>query len=153
MAELKSEFLFEMTVELGGMQELGQTPFGTRRIAVVAGGAFEGPRLRGKLVPGAVGDWLLARADGALQLDVRATLEAEDGALIYMTYRGIRHGPAEVLERLARGEAVDPSEYYFRIAPFFETGDERYAWLNRIVAVGVGERRPEGPIYRIYEIL
>ena len=153
MAELKSEFLFEMTIELGGMQELGQTPFGTRRIAVVAGGAFEGPRLRGKLVPGPVGDWLLARADGALQLDVRATLEADDGALIYMTYRGIRHGPAEVMDRLARGEAVDPAAYYFRIAPFFETGDERYAWLNRILAVGVGDRRPDGPIYRIYEIL
>jgi len=153
MSELKSEFLFEMTIEVGGMQELGATPFGGRRIAVVAGGAFEGPRLRGRVLPGAVGDWLLERADGALQLDVRGTLETDDGALIHMTYRGIRHGPAEVLARLARGETVDPSDYYFRIAPFFETGAERYAWLNRIVAVGVGDRRAAGPIYRVYEIL
>jgi len=80
-------------------------------------------------------------------------LRTEDGQLIGMTYRGFRHGPAAVIARLNRGEAVDPGEYYFRIAPFFETASERYGWLNRIVAVGLGHRLPEGPVYRVFEVL
>ena len=95
----------------------------------------------------------LLRADGTLQVDVRATLKTDDDALIYMTYRGIRHGPPEVMERLNKGEKVDPSEYYFRIAPFFETGAEKYDWLNRVVSVGTGQRLASGPLYEIYQIL
>ena len=70
-----------------------------------------------------------------------------------MTYRGVRHGPPEVLARMARGESVEPSEYYFRTAPFFETAAPKYAWLNVIVSVGIGERRPDGVLYRVFEIL
>jgi hypothetical protein len=97
---------------------------------------------------------LLLRPDGVLEQDVRITLKTDDGAFIYVRYAGMRHGPPEVMARLAQGETVDPSEYYFRVAPMFETGAERYAWLNKILAVGVGERLPPNMVrYAIFEIL
>ena len=97
---------------------------------------------------------MLIRPDGVLEQDVRITLKTDDDALIYVRYVGIRHGSSEVMARLMQGETVDPSEYYFRVAPMFETGVERYAWLNNILAVGVGERRPPNMVrYSIFEIL
>jgi len=152
MAGLDSEFLFRISLEVPRISDLGQTPFGHRRIAEVAGGSFEGPKLKGRALPGG-GDWLLLRPDGVLQLDVRVTLETDDKALIYMTYRGARHGPEAVMTRLNAGERVDPSEYYFRTAPFFETAAPQYAWLNGIVAVAVGDRTPDGPVYDVYQVL
>ena len=150
---ITTKYLFTMPVEVEmPLQMVGLTPIGERRIAKVTGGTFEGPELKGTILPGG-GDWLLMRADGSLQLDVRATLKTDDDALIYMTYRGYRHGPADVMQRLNKGETVNPMEYYFRIAPFFETGAEKYAWLNRIVAVGTGHRLPSGPVYEIFQIL
>jgi len=150
---IKTKHLFTMPVEVEiPLQIVGSTPMGERRIAKITGGTFEGPELKGTILPGG-GDWLLQCADGSLQLDVRATLKTYDGALIYMTYRGYRHGPAEVMEQLNKGNAVDPSKYYFRVAPFFETGAEKYTWLNRIVSVGTGSRLPSGPVYEIYQIL
>jgi hypothetical protein len=96
---------------------------------------------------------MLVRSDAATLPDVRVVLETDDGHLIQVTYGGLRYGPAEVMERLNRGEHVDPSEYYFRIAPRFETGSGKYAWLNRILAVGTGKRLADGPVYDVYEIL
>ena len=151
MAELRTTHLFTVTFKVGAIQNLGRTSLGERRVAVVTGGQFEGPRLRGTVEEGG-SDWTLVRPD-ALQLDVRVTLRTDDGALIGMTYRGYRHGPAEVLDRLNRGETVDPSSYYFRTAPFFETGSDKYGWLNRIVAVSTGHRLPQGPVYEVYEVL
>jgi hypothetical protein len=132
-------------------QKLGAVPQGTRVIAAIAGGTFEGPRLRGKVLPGG-GDWTLLRPDGVLELDLRITLETDDGALIGMSSFGLRHGPAEVLAALSRGEPVDPSEYYFRTAPRFETSAPQYAFLNRVIAIASGDRRAGGPIYSIEEI-
>lgn len=152
MNEVKSQPLFVLEAELHKPQMIAKTPFGERKIVTVAGGTFNGARLRGTILPGGA-DWALTRNDGSLQLDVRLTLETDDGAQIFMTYRGVRHGPEAILERLSKGEPVDPSEYYFRIAPFFETGAEKYAWLNNIVSVGYGERLAKGPRYTIYEIL
>jgi len=124
-----------------------------RRVGVVPGGTFAGERLNGEVLDGGV-DWQTVSADGGITgLDVRLVLKTDDGALIGMTYQGRRHGPPEVLARLAKGEAVDPSEYYFRIHGGFETGAERYAWLNGVVAVGTGHRPPEGPIYSLFELL
>ena len=150
--EIRMEHLLTVRFDVSTPRSLGQTPFGERRIVQITGGSFEGPRLRGTVLPEG-GDWILLRSDGVLQLDVRATLQTDDGALIYMTYRGFRHGPAEVIDRLNRGEAVDPFTYYFRTAPFFETGDERYAWLNRTICVSTGERLPSGPVYTVYQVL
>jgi hypothetical protein len=153
MRELRSQPLFNLQIQLHPFQELGLTPQGQRRIIPVSGGTFEGTRLRGIVLPHAGGDWLLVRGDGAFQQDVRLTLQTDDGALIYMSYRGVRHASAEVTARLALGERVDPSEYYLRTAPFFETAAEPYAWLNKVVAVGVGERRPDGAVYEVFEVL
>ena len=144
--------LMTMQVTIGSMQKIGAVPHGTRVTAVIASGHFEGPRLRGKVLPGS-GDWTLLRGDGVLELDLRFTLETDDGALIHMTSFGLRHGPPDVIAALARGEAVDASKYYFRTTPRFETGHPKYAFLNRLLAVASGDRRPDGPIYTIHEIL
>ena len=145
--------LFEIRLQVPQVLDIGDTPLGRRRIATVTGGEFEGERLRGTVVGAPAGDWLLQRADGVTVLDVRLLLRTDDGEHIYMAYRGLRHGPADVMARLAAGESVDPATYYFRIAPVFETAATKYAWLNRIVAVGKGRREPTGPIYSVEEVL
>ena len=152
MQELRLQHLCTLDIAVGPIQAIGAGPQGERRIAEVIGGTFEGPRLRGRILPGG-GDWILIRPDGVTQLDVRVTLQTDDGALIYLSYRGLRHGPPEVMERLARGEEVPASAYYFRTAPIFETGAAAYLWLNKIIAVGTGYRRPTGPVYTVYEVL
>jgi hypothetical protein len=134
------------------MLVLGATPTTMRRIGIVPGGTFEGERLSGKVLDGS-SDWQSIRSDGSTLLDVRLTLQTEDDALIAMSYQGIRRGPREVMERLDRGEQVDPADYYFRINPTFETATEKYAWLNGILAIGIGHRFPDGPIYNLFEIL
>jgi uncharacterized protein DUF3237 len=153
MTQLQSRPLFKITMALHPFQELGTTPLGVRRIVPVAGGTFEGERVRGTVLAQAGGDWLLMRADSVYQLDVRITLQTDDGALILMTYRGIRHASEDVSARLANGERVDPGEYYLRTVPAFETSAPQYRWLNNVVAVGVGERLPDGVIYNVFEIL
>jgi len=143
-----------MTVRISAAppQKLATVPHGTRIIVPVTGGDFDGPRLRGRILPGG-GDWLLVRSDAVLELDLRITLETDDHALIYMTFQGLRHGPPDAIAALGRGEAVDPARYYFRTLPRFETSTEKYAFLNRIISVGVGETRADGAVHRIDEIL
>jgi hypothetical protein len=150
-AELKSELLCELKAELDAPQLIGTTPAGGRRVLYVKSGTFDGPRLKGEVLPGG-GDWTLERPDGTIQLDVRITLRTEDGALIYVTYRGVLDASQEVLRRLRSGEPVDPKEYYFRTTPVFETSAEQYRWVNRIVTVGVGKRTKTGVEYAIYAI-
>lgn len=152
MSNLTSEFLFEMSIDIDTPQPIGATPTGKRYIAYVREGRFDGPRMGGRVLPGG-GDWVLVRSDRVFQLDVRITLETDDGALIYTTYRGARHGSADVMRRIAAGELVRAHEYYFRTTPYFETGSERYAWLNGIVAVGIGQDRPGGVTYQVHQIL
>lgn len=152
MLPLATRPLTRLTAELQPAFQFGRTPVGERKTVYVSGGFFEGERLSGRILPGG-GDWAYTRPDAVLMLDVRLTLETHDGALIDLRYTGMRHGPAEVLAALARGEPVDPAAIYFRIQPRFETADPRYAWLNRILAVGVGERLPAGPRYSIHEVL
>ena len=152
MAELRTTHLFTLVLEVAGAQPIGATPAGDRRVGLVGGGRFTGPRLKGIVLPGGA-DWIVLRPDGVTTLDVRLVLQTEDGAAIGMTYRGLRHGPAAVMDRLNRGEAVDPAEYYFRTAVVFETAAPGYAWLNRIVAVGTGHRPPSGPVYDVFEVL
>ena len=153
MSELKSTPLFDISITVDPPQNLGATPLGMRRIVPVTGGSFKGERVSGIVMPNAAADWILVRADGSIQLDVRLTLKTDDGELIYMNYRGIRNSSPEVSERLANGELVDPSEYYFRTAPVFETGSDKYAWMNNIICVAVGERVPTEVKYKIFEIL
>ncbi len=153
MTQLRSQHLFTITITLHPIEEIGPTPAGNRRVFPVAGGSFVGERLRGAILPVAGSDLLLTRPDGSSQQDVRMILRTDDGALVVMTYRGVRHASPEVNERIARGETVAPSDYYLRTAPFFETSSAAYAWLNKIVAVGVGERRPTDVVYEVFEVL
>lgn len=143
--------LFRAEITLAPPQELGETPQGRRRIIGITGGRFSGERLSGRVLPGGA-DWQLVRADGVADLDARYTLETDDGALIYVRNRGYRHGPAEVMRRLAAGEAVDPALYYMRTTPRFETGDARYAWLNRMVCVATASRLPQAVHLEVYEV-
>ena len=149
---MKLQALFKADIELAPAQELGAGPLGLRRIIAITGGRFFGERLSGRVLPGGA-DWQVIRADGVAELDARYTLETADGALVYVRNRGYRHGPAEVLKRLAAGENVDPAQYYMRTTPLFETGDQRYAWLNRIVCVARGARRPAAVELEVFEVI
>jgi Protein of unknown function (DUF3237) len=143
--------LFRAEITLAPAQELGDTPQGRRRIIAITGGRFSGERLSGRVLAGGA-DWQLIRADGVADLDARYTLETSDGALVYVRNRGYRHGPPEIIRKLAAGEAVDPSLYYMRTTPRFETGDTRYGWLNRIICVAAGARRRDAVELEVFEI-
>jgi len=143
--------LLKAEITLAPAQELGDSPLGRRRIIPITGGTFRGERLSGRVLAGGA-DWQVIRADGVAELDARYTLETEDKALIYVRNFGYRHGPAEVIKRLAAGEAVDPSLYYMRTTPRFETGAERYQWLNRIICVATGARRAAAVELDFYEV-
>ena len=133
------EFLARVRADVEAPQLLGQTLVGERRVVPIVGGEMTGPQLRGQILPGGA-DWQVVLADGTALLEARYTVLTDDGALVYVRNLGVRHGPPEVLERIQRGDAVDAAEYYFRSTPRFEAGDARYAWLNRILAVGSGAR-------------
>jgi hypothetical protein len=144
--------LLRAEISLAPALELGETPQGRRRIIEITGGRFSGERLSGKVLPGGA-DWQVIRPDGVAYLDTRYTLQTNDGALVYVRNVGYRHGPAEVLKRVAAGEPVDPSEYYMRTTPWYETGDPRYAWLNRIICVATGARRAAAVELEVFEVL
>jgi hypothetical protein len=144
--------LYGASITLGPAREMGDGPLGRRRIIEITGGEFSGPRLSGKVLPGGA-DWQLIRADGVAYLDTRYALETRDGALIYVQNRGYRHGPDEVIARLARGAPVDPASYYFRTSPWFETSAPQYAWLNRTIFVGSGARLPDCVKLDVFEVL
>jgi hypothetical protein len=150
---MDTRLLMTLRVSVSAPQIIGAVPHGTRRTAPVSGGDFEGPRLRGTVLPGGSADWLLLRADGVLEMDLRLTLRTDDGAHISMKSFGLRHGPPEVMAAIGRGETVDPATYYFRTTPRFETAQPAYAFLNNVVAIASGDRRAEGPIYTIHEVL
>lgn len=148
---LELEHLFDASVTLAPVLEFGDTPAGRRRVIGITGGTFAGAKLKGRILDGGA-DWQVIRADGTAELDTRYTLETDDGALIYIQNWGYRHGPAEVIARLGRGEAVDPSLYYFRTVPTFETSSAKYAWLNSAICVGTGARLADGVELKVYEV-
>jgi hypothetical protein len=152
LKSVKWRSLFVMRLDVRPYQVLGAAPGTFRRVGVVPGGSFEGDRLSGVVLEGG-NDWQTVRNDGATTLDVRLVLKTTDNSLIGMTYQGIRHGPADIIARVDKGEAVDPGLYYFRTSPKFETASEKYDWMNRIIAVGLGYRTAAGVIYSIFEIL
>jgi uncharacterized protein DUF3237 len=144
--------LFDLQVELAEILSLGRTPLGERRIINITGGTFVGERLSGRILPGGA-DWQIIRADGAADLDARYTLETDSGRLIQVQSRGLRHGPPEILARVAAGEPVDPDRYYFRTALRFETSAAEFDWLNRVIAVARGARRPRAVQLNAFEVL
>jgi hypothetical protein len=152
MTELRWKPLMSFRIGVAPPTIIGMTPGYDRRIGEITGGTFEGERLNGTFITGG-SDWQSLRADGAISINVRLPMKTDDDHLIAMRYRGLRHGPKAVMDRLAKGEQVNPSEYYFRVTPWFETSSEKYDWLNRIVAVAIGHRLPEGPTYQVFEIV
>lgn len=150
---MNTRLLMTLQVHVATPQNIGPVPHGTRRTVPITGGNFEGPRLSGTVLAEGSADWLLLRGDGVLELDLRATLKTEDGALISMRSFGLRHGAPDVIAAIERGETVDPATYYFRTTPRFQTAAAGYVFLNRLVTVASGDRRAAGPIYTIHEVL
>jgi hypothetical protein len=136
---MRTRPLMTLRLSTAPTQDLGPGPHGTRVTFPIIGGGFEGDRLRGKVLPGG-GDWVLKRPDGVLELDLRITLETDDGALIHMTFEGIRDDRAS-------------GTSYFRTLPRFETAEAKYSFLNRLLAVGAGDIGAGGPVHVIEEIL
>ena len=144
--------IFVVTSALAGIHKLGNTPYGERRIINILGGAVEGPRLKGKVLSGGA-DWQIIRSDGVVHLTARYTIETDSGGQVLVDSTGYRHGPPEVMARLARDETVDPSLYYFRTFMRFETADPQAAWLNRILAIGYGARENRAVRLDVHEVL
>jgi hypothetical protein len=144
-------FVADIRVEVGEPITIGETGSGLRRLIPILGGTVDGPRLSGRVVPGGA-DFQVLRADGVMELEAKYVLEARSGALIYVVNRGLRHGPADAVEKLMRGEAVDPKLIYFRAAPTFETAAPDYKWMTRALFVCTGTRLPAQVLLRLYEI-
>jgi hypothetical protein len=144
-------FAFEVRAQVAPPVEIGQIAQGRRRIVQITGGTFEGPGLKGRIVPGGA-DWQLIQADGFSELDTRYTLETDTKQIIYVQNAGIRHAPPDVMKRLLAGEAVDPSLVYFRTVPKFETSAPELQWLVRSVFIGIGERYPSDVRIRFWRV-
>jgi hypothetical protein len=142
--------VYRLEATLGQPLDLGETPQGHRRIVPLSGGTFTGPELRGTLLPGASADWQIVLPDGTALGDIRYTLQTDAGELLYVQSRSVRHGSAEVLARLGRGEDVDASEYTFRTSTQIEAAAPDLDWLNKGVFISVGGRQTERVIYETY---
>jgi hypothetical protein len=151
LQSVRTRPLFVLRETVPPLLVVGDTPNGFRRIGLVQGGSFQGERLSGEVVSG--NDWQTVRSDSCTKLDVRLVLRTSDNALIVMTYTVLRAGTPAIMERLDRGEAPEPSSYYFRMSPMFETGAKNYDWINRIISVGIGHRLADGPVYSVFEVL
>lgn len=151
MPELKSAYIGELMMEITGSYMLGDAPVGRRRLDRLDKGHFKGPKVQAEMLTGGM-DILLGGADGAVRPDVRLILKLDDGEILLIQYRGVRHAPAEVMQRIGKGERVPPGEYYLRTSLVFETASKKYGWMNRIVGVGVGRREPSAVFYDVFEI-
>jgi len=143
--------IFTIQAELETITSLGRTPYGERRVIGITGGKVSGPKLSGRILPGGA-DWQIIRSDGAADIKARYTIETQAGALIMVTSEGLRHGPPDVMEKLRRGDNVDPRHYYFRTVMRFETSDTAVDWLNRILAIARGQREPRAVRLDVYEV-
>jgi hypothetical protein len=150
--ELEFAFQINIRVEPGKGLEVGHTPKGFRRMIPISGGYFEGPNIKGDVLPGGY-DFQLMRTDNLLEIDARYVLQTDDGARVTIVNRGLRHGPSEVMEQIARGEDVPPSLYYFRSVPLFETGVKRYEWLMKTIFVATGVRHSDEVVITVYKVL
>jgi len=141
-----------LRLSVGKPQIIGQAPTVNRLVGVLENGTFEGERLSGVVLPGG-SDWQATSDKGVTQLDCRFVLQTTDGELISIKYKGLRVNPPAVIASLEKGEPVNPEDYYLRISPVFETSSLKYAWINNIIAVGIGDRQPGGPVYSVFEII
>jgi hypothetical protein len=149
--EPKAEFVTQVDVAVGPPQQVGAAPGGERRVIPILGGTVAGPRLSGQVLPGGA-DFQLIRPDGVAEIEARYMIALDDGALVYVVNRGIRHAAPEDMARLLRGDAVPPERVYFRTAPVFETASAGHQWLHRSLFLGFGERRPDSVRIRVFAV-
>ena len=149
---ISREPICSIRCELANILDVGAAPLGHRRVVNILGGPVAGARLNGRVLPGGA-DWQIVGADGLLDIHARYTIESDAGALIQVDSKGLRHGPPDILARLAKGEDVDPSRYYFRTVMRFETAHPATDWLNRILALARGAREKNAVKLDVYEVL
>ena len=150
LPEPRLTHVYRLEAALGEPLDIGDVSHGYRRIVPQTGGTFTGPELNGKLLPGVSADWQTVLPDGTAIGDIRYALRTDDGALLYVQSRSVRHGNPEVLARLARGDEVDAGDYTFRAATQIETASRDLDWLNKGVFISVGARRQGAVIYDTY---
>ena len=144
--------IFTIEAELDDIMRFGGTPYGERRVIGIRGGTVSGARFTGRVLPGGA-DWQIIRTDGAADIQARYTIESSDGGLVLVNSEGLRHGPADVMEKLGRGESVDPSLYYFRTIMRFETAHPALAWMNKMLALARGERLAGAVRLDVFEVI
>lgn len=144
--------VFDLAIRVGTPIEIGDVGVGDRRVIDILGGEVTGPKLQGRVVPGGA-DFQMIRRDGLTELHARYTLELDGGGRVYVENTGLRFGPADALERIRRGEPVDPALIYFRTAPRFETAVPELAWMTRHLFVGTGARRPDRVELSVFQVL
>ena len=144
-------FAMTVRVQVGAPLEFGDVPRGRRRMIPILGGTFEGPEIRGTVLPGGA-DWQIVRADGLAELDTRYALQTNRGSLVYIQNAGIRHAPPDVTARLLAGESVDSSQVYFKTVPTFETSAPELQWLTRAIFIGTGERYPNDVVVHVWQV-
>jgi len=137
--------------EVGPITSLGPAPTGERRYVPLLGGTVEGPELQGHIVEGGV-DWQIGRSDGVLEIAAHYVIRTPDGALIEVQSKGLRHGPPEVMARMAAGEAVPPEAYFFRTFMRFATGAPAWYHLNKVMALACGQREPQAVVLDVYRV-
>lgn len=140
---------FEVKMEVGIIQDIGVTAKGIRKVIPILGGTFEGDGLKGVILPGGA-DFQLVRPDGVAEIEAHHTLQTDDGVSIYMINKGYRHGPRDIMEKLAKGQEVAPDQYYFRCTPTFEVEQGQYDWLTKSIFVGSGERQKDHVLFKFY---
>lgn len=145
------ELAFEAQAMLAAPLVVGTTPQGARRVVPITGGTFSGAAMRGAILAGGA-DWQYQRADGVSVLEARYLLRTDDDVLIQVSNYGLRHGPEEVMRRVAAGQAVDPSAYYFRASPSFSAPSGRYEWLNRSIFICSGVRHANAVSLWMYRV-
>jgi hypothetical protein len=146
------EFVCELKIKLNTPIVVGETPHGLRRIIGIAGGTFEGPKMKGTILDGGA-DWQIVRKDGVAELEAHYQIKTDDGVVVYIKNVGLRVATPEVAARIGRGEAVPPSEYYFRAVPKFEAPIGKYDWLNNAIFICKGIRNPDNVVIQIWKVL
>lgn len=152
MEQPRLEFAFELEIQVSPLPEVGKTTKGTRKIISITGGSFEGPKIKGTIIPGGY-DWQLIRNDGVIEIEARYVLQTEEGFMITIVNTGLRHAPEHVMQRLVAGEDVDPSLYYFRCVPIFETSETKYEWLTKNIFIANGIRKSSLVIIEVWKVL
>jgi hypothetical protein len=152
MKMLSKEPIIRIEANLEEPQLFGKTPYGERRVINIIGGTISGPKLEGKILPGGA-DWQIIRADGVADIYAKYTFQIDGGGLVLVTSSGLRHGPPDVIAKLAKGEGVPRDQYYFRTCVRFETADPQADWLNRVLMIAVGEREKMKVRLDLFEVV